>query len=240
MLLAEDEVQPDAGDFDEIAVLEANGGHGGFSDDREFVGQNILFLVGLAAENDKRRNFHASGGKLHGFAHGGSLLEHLTAFLGVQHHGFVDARCGGFAAGVPGDRRIAAGIDLDSVLADVDIIAGVQSGALDAEIVHKSAVETVEVFNDHAAGLKIDFRVIVGHGEVIDGQVVVRRAANGYGAAAHGNLFHDFVVKHEAELRHLNFLQRYHLNLDLWPSHGATTKTTPWTPFRFAQSRRRY
>src|ERR1700674_660945 len=101
MLLAEDEVQPDAGDFDEVAVvqahgagdgsavdvgnlvagtevvavialidlrghlrfepaLEANGGHGGFSDDRESVGQNILFLVGLAAENDKCRDFHAS------------------------------------------------------------------------------------------------------------------------------------------------------------------------------------
>src|SRR5437016_759426 len=278
MLLAEDEVQPDAGDFDEIAVvqahgagdgsavdvgnlvagtevvaiialidlrghlwfepaLEANGGHGGFSDDGEFVGQNILFLIGLAAENDKCRNFHASRGKLHGFAHGGSLLEHLAAFLSVQHHGFVDARRCGFAAGVPGHRRIAAGIDLDFVFSDMDVVAIVQSSALDTAIVHKSAVEAVEIFNDHAAGLEIDFRVIVGYGEVIDGQVVVRGAANGYGPAAHGNLFHDLVVKHEAELRHLNFLQCCHLNLDFWGSHGATTKTTPWNPFRAAPSR---
>src|SRR5437879_10466066 len=45
------------------------------------------------------------------FAHSGGLLEHLAALLGVQHHGFVDARRGGFAAGVPGNRRVAAGID---------------------------------------------------------------------------------------------------------------------------------
>src|SRR5437870_13032159 len=105
MLLAEDEVQPDAGDFDEIAVvqahgagdgsavdlghlvagtkvvavvalidlrghlrfepaLKANSGHGGFSDDRESVGQDILFLVGLAVENDRRWDFHARGGRL--------------------------------------------------------------------------------------------------------------------------------------------------------------------------------
>src|SRR5258708_35138052 len=104
-LLAEDEVQPDAGDFDEIAVVEphgagdgsaidvghlvawteivtivalidlsghlrlepareSNGGHGGFSDDGEFVGKNILFLVGLAVENDKGRHFHARSSKL--------------------------------------------------------------------------------------------------------------------------------------------------------------------------------
>src|SRR6266853_6674293 len=93
-LLAEDEVQPDAGDFNEIAVaktkgagngsavdtghfvagaeivavialidlrrhlrfepaLKANGGHGGFSDDCELVGQNIFLLVGLSAQNHK-------------------------------------------------------------------------------------------------------------------------------------------------------------------------------------------
>ena len=139
---------------------------------------------------------------------------------------------------VPWDSgRKAAGIDLDLVFADMDVVAVVQGGALDTEIVHKSAVETVEIFNDHAAGLEIDFRVIVGHGKVIDRQVVVWGAADGYGSAAHGNLFHDFVVKHEAELRHLNFLQCCHLNLDFWGSHGATTKTTPWNPFRAAQSK---
>src|SRR2546430_14548435 len=80
-----------------------------------------------------------------------------------------------------------------------------------------------------------DFRVIVGYGEVIDGQIVVRGAADGYRPAAHGNLFHDFVVKHEAELRHLNFLQRYHLNLDSCLTHDATTKTIPWRPFLAAR-----
>src|SRR5713101_9927167 len=277
VLLAKDEVQPDAGDFDNIAVaeahgagdgraidtghlvagtevvavialidlrghlrfepaLDANGGHRGFSDDGEFVGQDILFLVGLAVENDQRRDFHARCGKLHGFAHGGSLLQHLTAFLGVQHHGLVDARRGSFASGVPRHRRIAAGIDFDFVLADVDVVAVVQGGALDAQIVHKSAVETVEVFNDHAASLKINFRVMVGHGEIVYRYVVIRGAPNGYGPAAHRNLFHDFVVKHEAEFRHLNFLHRCHSDLNFWPLHHAARKTILWIPSRTAQS----
>src|SRR5256885_1597089 len=33
-------------------ALEANGGHRGFSNDREFVGQNILLLIGPAIESD--------------------------------------------------------------------------------------------------------------------------------------------------------------------------------------------
>src|SRR5258708_13946117 len=149
-------------------------------------------------ESERWRDFDAGYGKLYGFAHGGGLLEHLTAFLGVQRHGFVDARRGGFAAGIPRHRRITAGVDLDFVFADMNVVAVVQGRALDAEIVHKSTVEAGEIFNDHAAGLEIDFRVIVGNGEVIDRQVVVRRAADGYGPAADGNLFHDFLVKHHA------------------------------------------
>src|SRR6266478_5828575 len=82
-------------------------------------------------------------GRIHavcGRAHGSGLLGHLAAFLGVQHHGLVDARRGSFAASVPGQRGIAAGVDLDLVLADVDVVAVVQGGALDAEVVHESAV----------------------------------------------------------------------------------------------------
>jgi len=111
------------------------------------------------------------------------------------------------------------------VLADVNVVAIVQGGALDAEIIYKSAVEAGEIFNDHAAGLVIDFRVMVGHGEVVHRQVVVRGAADGYRPGAHGNLFHDFVVKHEAELRHLNFLPHCHSNLDFCAPRGAAIKT---------------
>src|SRR5207247_8844232 len=91
-LLAENKIQPHAGEFDEIPIaerhwtgdrpaidaghfvagaeivavielidlrshlwfepaLKANRGHGGFSDDRELVGQNIFPLVRVSAEN---------------------------------------------------------------------------------------------------------------------------------------------------------------------------------------------
>src|SRR5256885_13683246 len=95
---------------------------------------------------------------------------------------------------VPWDSgRKAAGIDLDLVFADMDVVAVVQGGALDTEIVHKSAVEAVEVFNDHAAGFKIVFRVIVGYGEVIDGLIVVRGVADWLRQGVHGILFYVFV-----------------------------------------------
>jgi len=71
-----------------------------------FVDQDILFLIGLAIETTSVGTF-CELGKLHGIAHGGSLLEHLTAFLGVQHHAF--RRCADVAvsAEVPRNRRIA-------------------------------------------------------------------------------------------------------------------------------------
>ena len=122
------------------------------------------------------------------------------------------------------------------MLADVDVVAIVQGSALDAEIIHKSTVKAVEILNDHAAGFEIDFRVMVGHREVVHRQVVVRGAADGYGPGAHGNLFHDFVFKHEAELRHLNFLL-YHSNLNFCAVRRAATKTIPWNPCQAAQSR---
>ena len=111
------------------------------------------------------------------------------------------------------------------MLADVNVVAIVQSGALDAEIIYKSAVEAGEVFHDHAAGLVIDFRVMIGHGEIVHRNVIVRRAPDGYGPGAYGNFFHDFIVKHEAELRHLNFLPHCHSNLDFCAPRGATMKT---------------
>src|SRR5207248_10331221 len=50
-------------------ALKANRGHGGFSDDRELVGQNIFPLVSVSAENHQCGDLHARSGKLHGFAH---------------------------------------------------------------------------------------------------------------------------------------------------------------------------
>ena len=120
----------------------------------------------------------------------------MTALLGVQNHGFVDARRHGFAPGVPGQRGIAAGVNFDFVFADVDVIAIVQGGALDAHVIYESAVETVEIFNNHAAGLEINLRVMVGYGKVVDRQIVVRGSANRNGPAAHGYLLHDLVFKH--------------------------------------------
>src|SRR5438046_2568345 len=55
--------------------------------------------------------------------------------------------------------------------------------------------------------LKINLGVVIGHGEVVHRQVVVRGAADGHRPRANRNLFDDFVFKHEAKLRHLNFLQ---------------------------------
>jgi len=65
-------------------------------------------------------------------------------------------------------------------------------------------LETVEVLSTTiAAGLKIDFRVIVGHGEVIDGgKSFVRKSGQWLRAAAHGKtaLSHEFCcLYHERE-----------------------------------------
>ena len=118
----------------------------------------------------------------------------------------------------------------------MDVVAIVQCGALDAEVIYKSAVEAVEIFNDHAASLEINLGVVIGHGEVVHRQVVVRGAADGHRPRANRNLFDDFVFKHEAKLRHLNFLQDCHSNLDFCAVCRATTKTIPWNPCRAARS----
>src|SRR6058998_3963582 len=107
-----------------------------------------------------------------------------------------------------------------------------------AKVYFEAGRMVVEDLDSHAAGLEINFRVMVGHGEVVHRYVVVRRAADGYRPVSHGYLFHDFVVKHEAELRHLNFLQQFRSILDFCATHGVTTKTIPWIPFQSAQSRR--
>src|SRR6266478_8676059 len=54
--------------------LELHGGHGGFADDCELVGEHVLFLVGASTQDDKRGHFQAAGGELHALAHGGGLL----------------------------------------------------------------------------------------------------------------------------------------------------------------------
>ena len=111
---------------------------------------------------------------------------------------------------MPWQWGVAAGVDLDRMLADVHVVSIVQRGALDAQVVDKSAIEAVQILNDHASCLVINLGVVIGHGEVIHWQIVIRCPSDGDRAAAHRHLFDDFVIKHEAELRHLNSLQRCH------------------------------
>ena len=73
-----------------------------------------------------------------------------------------------------------------------------ERGAFDAKVVHKGAIEAGEIFDDKAAGLDIDARVIVRHGEVIDGEVVVGRAADADRAASDRYFLHQLIFEHEA------------------------------------------
>src|SRR5712692_10763472 len=54
--------------------LELHGGHGGFADDCELVGEHVLLLIGASTQDDKRGHFQAAGGELHALAHSGGLL----------------------------------------------------------------------------------------------------------------------------------------------------------------------
>ena len=99
--------------------------------------------------------------------------KHFAALFGIQHHSLVDFGGGCFAAGVEGDGGVAGSIDLNVVLANPDGVAVVERGAFDAEIVDEGTVEAVEIFDDQAAGFKIDASVVIGYGQVVHGQIVV-------------------------------------------------------------------
>jgi len=162
-------------------------------------------LIGPAAKDDEGGNFEAAGGKLRAFAHGGGLLEHVAANFGVEHHGFVDARGVGFAAGIPRHGGIAGGVNFDVVLADPDRIAVVQRGAFHAHVVNECAVEAVEIFDHKATGFEVHAGMVVGDGEIVHREIVVRRTADAHGATADGNFLDQFFFKHQAELRHIYF-----------------------------------
>ena len=93
---------------------------------------------------------------------------------------------------------VARSVHLDVVLADPDGVAVVESGAFDAEIVDERAVEAGEIFDNEAPGFDIDARVIVRHGQVIDGEDRCRGAADADRASSDGDFLDQSVFEHKA------------------------------------------
>src|SRR5207249_426491 len=65
--------------------------------------------------------------------------------------------------------------------------------------------EAVQIFNDHSPALEKNLGVVTGDGQVVHGQIIVRRAPDSHRAASHRHFSYEFAVKHEAEFRHLYF-----------------------------------
>src|SRR5258706_517155 len=76
--------------------------------------------------------------------------------------------------------------------------------------------------------------VMVGHRQVVDGQVVIRRPPDVYRPAPDRHFLDQSAFKHQAELRHATFLLRSRFRPHVSAPPGATMKTNPWTPRRRA------
>src|SRR5260370_17472132 len=79
------------GDVGLEPTLQAHGGHLGFADNRQLVGDDVFLLVGLAAQNTKRWYLEPAR-ELRALAHTRSLLHHLTARLAVPPLRFFHPR----------------------------------------------------------------------------------------------------------------------------------------------------
>jgi hypothetical protein len=160
-------------------------------------------LICLSAQNNESRNFQASRGKLDAFAHRRRLLHQIPTLFCIQNHSLVDAWSIRFAPAIPRYGSLARGIDLDVVLSNPNRVAVVQSRSLDAKVIDKSPVETVQILNDEPAAFEINTRVIIRNRQVIDRQIVVRRPPNADRPTAYRHFLDEFFIKHQAELRHL-------------------------------------
>src|SRR5579859_4596291 len=110
------------------------------------------------------------------------------------------------------------------MFADVDRIAVVQRGALDAQIVDEGAVEAVQIFDNEARTFIKDTSVVIGDGKIVHGNIVVGRAANRDRPAADGHLSYGFTFEHEAEFGHFSFLPRSRWSPRVCAPRGAAKK----------------
>src|SRR5450759_1810839 len=88
------------------------------------------------------------------------------------------------------------------MLADQDGVAVLEHGSFDANIVQKRSVKTVQVLDHQRSGFHVHPCVVIGNGQIIDGNVVVRGAANGYRTRSERNLFQLRALEFQDESRH--------------------------------------
>ena len=95
------------------------------------------------------------------------------------------------------------GIELQLMLADLDVVAVAQRRASDADFVDVGAVEAAEVFDHHLAAFDVEARVMIGDGQIVDVHVVIGRAADGERVRADGNLAQHLRIEFQNEPRHV-------------------------------------
>ena len=82
------------------------------------------------------------------------------------------------------------------VFSDVNGIAVVQGGTLDAHVIDESAIQARKIFHYQAAAIQKYACVVIRDCQVVHGQIVIGRTANADGPGAHGHLFHLLLFEH--------------------------------------------
>src|SRR5258706_7541928 len=187
---------------------QPDSGHIRAANHRELSSETILLLVGAPLQNCKRLHPHTIRSNLRALDRLRCMVKHFATLLGIDHHRFIDARSRRFAKLIRGNDCIVRLVDQNMMFADQDGVSIFQHGALDAYVVQERSIEAVQVFNHQRSGFNVNACVIIRDGQIVDGNVIVRRAPDGDRARPERNLFKSRALILQDESRHLGTLLR--------------------------------
>src|SRR5882762_1827489 len=184
-------------------AAEPDGCHLRTPDYGQFPDQPVFFLVRAPAENGKRRNAQTIRGELRALTGGHCLFEHLAPLASIKHHRFVHSRGRCFVPCVLDKSDIMRLVHEDMMLSDQDGVAVLEHGTLDAYVVQKGPIEAVQVFDHQRSGFHIYAGVVIRNSQIVDGDVVVRRAADRHRLVPERDLLQRGALEFQDESRHL-------------------------------------